>query len=101
MPIEVVYTGDSCDCPKHLNYLVNIPPPPKPKVYEPSEYGYKLDVPIPARAKVTYSFDFMVEEPKKPPPPEESKLDLYAKIDRITAHKKGEFEQMFFFIFIR
>lgn len=86
----MIYTGDSCDCPKNLNYLVNMPPPPKPKEYKPSEYGYKLEVPLQAKAKVTYSFDFTVEEPKTPPPPKENKWDLYAKIDRMTAHKKGK-----------
>ncbi|KAM7347483.1 chorion protein b at 7F [Cochliomyia hominivorax] len=89
VPIEVIYTGDSCDCPKSLNYLVNVPPPPKTKEYKPSEYEYKLDVPLQGKAKVTYSFDFTVEEPKAPPPPPvENKWDIYAKIDRITAHKK-------------
>ncbi|XP_065363575.1 uncharacterized protein Cp7Fb [Calliphora vicina] len=87
-PIEVIYSGDSCDCPKNLDYLVNLPPPPVPKEFTPSEYGYKLDVPLQAKAKVTYSFDFTVEEPKAPPPPPEDKLEIFAKIDRMTAHKK-------------
>ncbi|XP_023309534.2 uncharacterized protein LOC111691122 isoform X2 [Lucilia cuprina] len=88
VPIEVIYTGDSCDCPKNLNYLVNVPPPPPSKEYKPAEYGYKLEVPMQAKAKVTYSFDFTVEEPKAPPPPAEDKLEIFAKIDRITAHNK-------------
>lgn len=66
-----------------------MPPPPEPNEYNTSEYGYKLDVPMQRKAKVTYSFDFTVQEPKIPTPTEEEKWNLYAKIDRITAHKKG------------
>ncbi|XP_005182849.2 uncharacterized protein LOC101891179 [Musca domestica] len=89
LPIEVVYTGgDNCDCPKSLNYLVNIPPPPETKENPRYEHGYKLEVPPPPKGKVTYSFDFTVQEPIRPLPVEDEKLNLYAKVDRITAHKK-------------
>ncbi|XP_013108432.1 uncharacterized protein LOC106087807 [Stomoxys calcitrans] len=88
IPIEVVYTGDSCACPKSLNYLVNVPPPPQPKESKRYEHGYKLEVPPPAKTKMTYTFDFTVQEPKTPIPMEDEKLNLYAKVDRITAHKK-------------
>lgn len=84
-----MYTGESCDCPRSLNYLVNAPPTPEPKENPRYEYGYRLEAPAPAKAKVTYSFDFTVEEPKTTSPVEEERWNLYAKVDRITAHKKG------------
>ena len=57
-----------------------------------TEYGYKMDVPPPVqgKAKVTYSFDFTVLEPKRPPPTEQSNLNLNAKMDRIMMPKKGK-----------
>ncbi|XP_036343776.1 uncharacterized protein LOC118753033 [Rhagoletis pomonella] len=95
VPIEVIYTGEGCDCPSKLDYTVNVPSVPKSKKcpYTPSEYGYKVDVPIsrPAKAKVTYSFDFTVEEPRTPKPAKPSTLNLFAKVDRVAV-KKGDCE---------
>lgn len=86
----MVYTGDSCACPKSLSYAVDVPPSPIPPINTPKEYGYKLEVPVPTKAKVTCTFDFTVQGPKITPPIEQEKWDLYAKIDRITAHRKGK-----------
>ncbi|XP_037932274.1 uncharacterized protein LOC119667062 [Teleopsis dalmanni] len=87
-PYEVVYTGDSCDCPSKLNYQVNVPKISKTKKYRPSEYGYSIDVPVQAaKAKVTYSFDFQVEEPKPPKPVPQKNLKLFAKVDRVIIKK--------------
>ncbi|XP_075159105.1 chorion protein b at 7F [Haematobia irritans] len=88
VPIDVVYTGDSCACPKSLHYRVNVPPPPVEKENPRYEHGYKLEVPPPPKAKVIYNYDFTVQEPRIPPKAEEEKWNLYAKVDRITAHKK-------------
>lgn len=85
-----MYTGENCDCPKNLNYLVHAPPPPPENPYTPGEYGYRLDVPAPSKPKVSYTFDGTVQEPKRPEPTEEEKWNLYAKVDRITAPKKGK-----------
>lgn len=89
MPYDIVYTGEACDCPKTLGYKINVPKLEKPKEYSQNEYGYKVDVPVQAKAKVTYSFDFTVEEPRTPKPPKSTKLNLYAKIDRITMNRGG------------
>ncbi|XP_053947604.1 uncharacterized protein LOC128856332 [Anastrepha ludens] len=97
IPIEIIYTGQGCEYPSKLDYSVNVPSVPKPKKYIPNEYGYRVDVPTPrqAKAKVTYSFDFSVEEPRPPKPVKPTtKLNLFAKVDRI-AMNKGDYEDSY------
>lgn len=91
IPIEIIYTGDTCPCQKNLNYFVQKPgPPPQPCMEQKtSEYGYKMDVPVQGTSEVVYNFDFTVLEPKSTPPREQPKLNLYAKMDRIVTPKKG------------
>lgn len=72
---------------------MNVPSVPKPKKwYTPYEYGYKVEMPTPRqpKAKVSYSFDFTVEEPRPPKPVKPSKLNLYAMVDRVAINKGGE-----------
>ncbi|XP_011179967.1 uncharacterized protein LOC105210602 [Zeugodacus cucurbitae] len=90
VPVEVIYTGEGCDCPSKLDFSVNVPSVPKPKkCHTPYEYGYKVEVPTtrPRKAKVSYSFDFTVEEPRPPKPVKPSKMNLYAKVDRVAINK--------------
>ncbi|XP_067639847.1 uncharacterized protein Cp7Fb [Eurosta solidaginis] len=97
IPVEVIYTGEGCDCPTKLDFSVNVPSVAKTKKYRPSEYGYKIDVPKPreTKAKVTYSFDFEVEEPRPPKHVKPTnKANLYAMIDRV-ATKKGDCEDSY------
>ncbi|BFG01229.1 uncharacterized protein DMAD_01029 [Drosophila madeirensis] len=86
-PVEVVYTGESCACPTQLGYQLNVPNPPKPKKYGASEYGYRVEKPVQTKAKISYSFDFTVEQPRTPPPPKYPESKLYAKVDRVTVNK--------------
>ncbi|KAH8421512.1 hypothetical protein KR009_010568 [Drosophila setifemur] len=86
-PVQVVYTGESCDCPTQLGYQLNVPNPPKPKKYEASEYGYRVEKPVQTKAKISYSFDFTVEQPRTPAPPKTNPAKLYAKVDRVTVNK--------------
>lgn len=93
LPIEVIYAGNSCGCPKNLNYEMNMPIPAESKPNIPSEYDYRVEYPLKAKATVTYSFDFDVEQPPAAPqlPAPEPKSDIFAKVDRVMALKKGEF----------
>ncbi|XP_041675182.1 uncharacterized protein LOC121530321 isoform X2 [Drosophila eugracilis] len=86
-PVEVVYTGESCACPTQLGYQLNVPNPAKPKKYVGGEYGYRVEKPVQAKAKISYSFDFTVEQPRTPAPPKNNPSNLYAKVDRITVNK--------------
>ncbi|XP_022214001.2 uncharacterized protein LOC111068652 isoform X2 [Drosophila obscura] len=86
-PVEVVYTGESCACPTQLGYQLNVPNPPKPKKYGASDYGYRVEKPVQTKAKISYSFDFTVEQPRTPPPPKYPESKLYAKVDRVTVNK--------------
>ncbi|XP_033172427.1 uncharacterized protein LOC117148865 isoform X1 [Drosophila mauritiana] len=86
-PVEVVYTGESCACPTQLGYQLNVPNTPKPKKYVGGEYGYRVEKPVQTKAKITYSFDFTVEQPRTPAPPKNNPAKLYAKVDRITVNK--------------
>ncbi|XP_016922985.2 uncharacterized protein Cp7Fb isoform X1 [Drosophila suzukii] len=86
-PVEVVYTGEGCDCPTQLGYQLNVPSPPKPKKYVGGEYGYRVEKPVQTKAKISYSFDFTVEQPRTPAPPKTNPSKLYAKVDRITVNK--------------
>ncbi|XP_017017369.1 uncharacterized protein Cp7Fb isoform X1 [Drosophila kikkawai] len=87
-PVEVVYTGDEgCACPTQLGYQLNVPNPPKPKKYASSDYGYRVEKPVQTKAKITYSFDFTVEQPRTPAPPKVNPAKLYAKVDRVTVNK--------------
>ncbi|XP_064537074.1 uncharacterized protein Cp7Fb isoform X1 [Drosophila montana] len=87
-PVQVVYTGEEgCACPAQLGYQLNVPNPSKPKKYEGGEYGYRVDKPVQTKAKISYSFDFTVEEPRTPAPPKNKPAKLYAKVDRVTANK--------------
>jgi len=75
-----------------MGYQVNYPKQTKPRKCPLHNYGYRIEKPSnPMKAHVTYTFDFMVEEPKVPRPPREKKLgNLYAKVDRVTAKKAGK-----------
>ncbi|KAI8034333.1 uncharacterized protein LOC128264595 isoform X1 [Drosophila gunungcola] len=86
-PVEVVYTGESCACPTQLGYQLNVPNPPKQKKYAGAEYGYRVEKPVQTKAKISYSFDFTVEQPRTPAPPKTNPSKLYAKVDRITVNK--------------
>ncbi|KAH8235496.1 hypothetical protein KR032_001676 [Drosophila birchii] len=87
-PVEVVYTGDDgCACPTQLGYQLNVPNPPKPKKYASSDYGYRVEKPVQTKAKISYSFDFTVEQPRTPAPPKANPAKLYAKVDRVTINK--------------
>ncbi|XP_026846243.1 uncharacterized protein LOC6598176 isoform X1 [Drosophila persimilis] len=86
-PVEVVYTGEGCACPTQLGYQLNVPNPPKPKKYGASDYGYRVEKPVQTKAKISYSFDFTVEQPRTPPPPKYPESKLYAKVDRVTVNK--------------
>ncbi|XP_043063410.1 uncharacterized protein LOC122319760 isoform X2 [Drosophila ficusphila] len=86
-PVEVVYTGESCACPTQLGYQLNVPNPPKAKKYAGAEYGYRVEKPVQTKAKISYSFDFTVEQPRTPAPPKTNPAKLYAKVDRITVNK--------------
>ncbi|KAH8288120.1 hypothetical protein KR054_001206 [Drosophila jambulina] len=87
-PVEVVYTGDEgCACPTQLGYQLNVPNPPKPKKYASSDYGYRVEKPVQTKAKISYSFDFTVEQPRTPAPPKTNPAKLYAKVDRVTINK--------------
>ncbi|XP_044316927.1 uncharacterized protein LOC123037959 isoform X2 [Drosophila rhopaloa] len=86
-PVEVVYTGESCACPTQLGYQLNVPNPPKPKKYAGGEYGYRVEKPVQTKAKISYSFDFTVEQPRTSAPPKTNPSKLYAKVDRITVNK--------------
>ncbi|XP_017965580.1 uncharacterized protein LOC108657471 [Drosophila navojoa] len=87
-PVQVVYTGeDGCACPTQLGYQLNVPNPSKPKKYEGGQYGYRVDKPVQAKAKISYSFDFTVEEPRTAAPPTVKPAKLYAKVDRVTVNK--------------
>ncbi|XP_030382236.1 uncharacterized protein LOC115629808 [Scaptodrosophila lebanonensis] len=86
-PVDVIYTGEGCACPTQLGYQLNVPQPPKPKKYVGGEYGYRVDKPVQAKAKISYSFDFTVEEPRTPAPPKYKPSKLYAKVDRMTVNK--------------
>lgn len=92
-PVEVVYTGESCACPTQLGYQLNVPNTPKPKKYVGGEYGYRVEKPVQTKAKITYSFDFTVEQPRTPAPPKNNPAKLYAKVDRITVNKAGKCKQ--------
>ncbi|XP_050330795.1 uncharacterized protein LOC126759743 [Bactrocera neohumeralis] len=88
IPVEVIYTGEGCDCPSKLDFSVNVPRVAKPKkCHTPYEYGYKVEVPRQTKAKVSYSIDFSVEEPRPPKPTKPSKLNLYATVDRVAINK--------------
>ncbi|KAH8368406.1 hypothetical protein KR084_011079 [Drosophila pseudotakahashii] len=87
VPVEVVYTGESCACPTQLGYQLNVPNPAKPKKYGGGEYGYRVEKPVQTKAKISYSFDFTVEQPRTPAPPKTNPSKLYAKVDRITVNK--------------
>lgn len=90
-PVEVVYTGDEgCECPTQLGYQLNVPSPPKPKKYGNNDYGYRVEKPVQTKAKISYSFDFTVEQPRTPPPPKTNPAKLYAKVDRVTVNKGGK-----------
>ncbi|KAH8256640.1 hypothetical protein KR026_008846 [Drosophila bipectinata] len=86
-PLEVVYTGESCACPTQLGYQLNVPNPPKPKKYAANDYGYRVEKPVQTKAKISYSFDFTVEQPRTPAPPKSNPAKLYAKVDRVTVNK--------------
>lgn len=89
-PVQVVYTGEEgCACPTQLGYQLNVPNPTKPKKYEGGEYGYRIEKPVQTKAKISYSFDFTVEQPRTPPPPKTKPSKLYAKVDRVTMNKSG------------
>lgn len=89
-PVQVVYTGEEgCACPTQLGYQLNVPSPSKPKKYEGGEYGYRIEKPVQTKAKISYSFDFTVEQPRTPPPPKTKPAKLYAKVDRVTVNKSG------------
>uniref|UniRef100_A0A1A9WC49 Uncharacterized protein n=1 Tax=Glossina brevipalpis TaxID=37001 RepID=A0A1A9WC49_9MUSC len=83
-PFEIVYSGDSCDCPKHLSYAVNIPKSSS-RHYTTNVYGYRVDKPQQRYPKPSYVFDFTVEEPYTLKPLVEKIFNGYATIDRITA----------------
>ncbi|ALC49317.1 Cp7Fb [Drosophila busckii] len=86
--VQVVYTGEEgCACPKQLGYQLNVPNPSKPKKYVGGDYGYRVEKPVATKAKITYSFDLTVEQPRTPAPPKYNPAKLYAKVDRITANK--------------
>jgi len=93
-PVEVVYTGEGCDCPTQLGYQLNVPSPPKPKKYVGGEYGYRVEKPVQTKAKISYSFDFTVEQPRTPAPPKTNPSKLYAKVDRITVNKAGKWKRL-------
>ncbi|KAI9582219.1 uncharacterized protein LOC119637228 [Glossina fuscipes] len=84
-PLEIVYSGDSCDCPKHYGYTVNIPPSPSGYYYTHNIYDYKIDNPQRRYPKPSYIYGFTIEEPYTAKPLIEKKFNGYAKIDRITA----------------
>ncbi|KAH8275105.1 hypothetical protein KR018_012291, partial [Drosophila ironensis] len=86
-PLEVVYTGEGCACPTQLGYQLNVPNPPKPKKYAANDYGYRVEKPVQTKAKISYSFDFTVEQPRTPAPPKTNSAKLYAKVDRVTVNK--------------
>ncbi|XP_034490015.1 uncharacterized protein LOC117793741 isoform X2 [Drosophila innubila] len=87
-PVQVVYTGEEgCACPTQLGYHLNVPNPSKPKKYEGGEYGYRVEKPVHTKAKISYSFDFTVEQPRTPVPPKNKPAKLYAKVDRVTVNK--------------
>ncbi|KAH8387397.1 hypothetical protein KR093_006896 [Drosophila rubida] len=87
-PVQVVYTGDEgCACPTKLGYQLNVPNPSKPKKYEGGDYGYRVEKPVQTKAKISYSFDFTVEQPRTPVPPKNKPSKLYAKVDRVAVHK--------------
>ncbi|XP_034119010.1 uncharacterized protein LOC117578018 [Drosophila albomicans] len=87
-PVQVIYTGDEgCACPTKLGYQLNVPNPPKPKKYEGGDYGYRVEKPVQTKAKISYSFDFTVEQPRTPVPPKNKPSKLYAKVDRVAVHK--------------
>ncbi|XP_068159425.1 uncharacterized protein Cp7Fb [Drosophila tropicalis] len=86
-PVQIVYTGESCDCPQKLGYQLNVPNTYKPKKPTYSQYGYRVEKPVQAKAKISYSFDFTVEEPRTPAPPKVNPSKLYAKVDRVTVNK--------------
>lgn len=89
-PVQVVYTGEEgCACPKQLGYQLNVPNPSKPKKYEGGEYGYRVEKPVQTKAKITYSFDLTVEQPRTPKPPKIKPTKLYAKVDRVAVNKAG------------
>uniref|UniRef100_A0A1A9Z4S2 Uncharacterized protein n=1 Tax=Glossina pallidipes TaxID=7398 RepID=A0A1A9Z4S2_GLOPL len=84
-PLEIVYSGDSCDCPKHFSYTVNMPPSPSGYYYTHNMYDYKIDNPQRRYPKPSYIYGFTVEEPYTAKPLVEKKFNGYTKIDRITA----------------
>ncbi|KAM8719066.1 hypothetical protein ACLKA7_011727 [Drosophila subpalustris] len=87
-PVQVVYTGEEgCACPTQLGYQLNVPNPSKPKKYEGGEYGYRVEKPVQTKAKISYSFDFTVEQPRTPVPPKNKPAKLYAKVDRVAVNK--------------
>ncbi|KAH8416457.1 hypothetical protein KR222_004825 [Zaprionus bogoriensis] len=87
-PVQVVYTGEEgCACPTQLGYQLNVPSPSKPKKYEGGEYGYRVEKPVQTKAKISYSFDFTVEQPRTPAPAKIKPSKLYAKVDRVTVNK--------------
>ncbi|KAH8304700.1 hypothetical protein KR044_000704 [Drosophila immigrans] len=89
-PVQVIYTGDEgCACPTKLGYQLNVPNPGKPKKYEGGDYGYRVEKPVQTKAKISYSFDFTVEQPRTPVPPKHKPAKLYAKVDRVAVHKSG------------
>lgn len=91
-PVQVVYTGEEgCACPTQLGYQLNVPNPSKPKKYEGGQYGYRIEKPVQTKAKISYSFDFTVEQPRTPAPPKTKPAKLYAKVDRVTMNKSGAY----------
>lgn len=96
-PLEVVYTGESCACPTQLGYQLNVPNPPKAKKYAANDYGYRVEKPVQTKAKISYSFDFTVEQPRTPAPPKTNPAKLYAKVDRVTVNKAGKCTFILFF----
>lgn len=91
-PLEIVYSGDRCDCPKHFSYTVNIPPSPSGYYYTHNMYDYKVDNPQRSYPKPSYIYGFTVEEPYSARPLVEKKFNGYTKIDRITAKHQGKHE---------